>query len=75
MFDPENITRFDMKNEAGFDARVVIKEDGMCVHSADYDQLLDIHLRHVRMIAGLFSKCGEPLSEEKIASLKNGTWR
>jgi len=74
MFDPEKVERYNPEIKTGY---------GMCqtgskcryVRASDYDQLLEIHLRHVGMIAELFSKCGEPLSAEKIASLKNGTWR
>jgi hypothetical protein len=71
MFDPENVERFEPEqyNDYGHLGGSVL------VLACDYDQLLEIHLRHVDMIASLFSRCGEPLSEEKIASLKNGTWR
>jgi hypothetical protein len=72
MFDPEKVERFDVDGDpiSGFRSL----SDSHFVLSADYDQLLDIHLRHIGMIAGLFERCGEPLSEEKIAALKNGMW-
>lgn len=69
MFDPERVGRWREQQE-------MLPDSGEEVVSAsDYDQLLEIHLRHVAMISGLFERCGEPLSEEKIAGLKNGTWR
>jgi hypothetical protein len=76
MFDPEKVERVTTEacfpNDLGGEGKWW---DYEVVQASDYDQLLEIHLRHVGMIAEIFSKCGEPLSEEKIASLKNGTWR
>lgn len=75
MFEPENIRRLSITAEPPPEGVEFNEEDGEFVAAPDYDKLLEIHLRHVAMIAGLFERCGEPLSEEKIAALKNGTWR
>lgn len=80
MFNPEKVEQFISRGDDGvnyynFRELRYTDEGGVTwVKASDYDQLLEIHLRHVDMIAGLFTRCGEPLSEDKIASLKNGTW-
>lgn len=75
MFDPEKVERVTANANFTDDDGHRRYWDYDVIRAEDYDQLLEIHLRHVGMIAELFSKCGEPLSEDKIASLKNGTWR
>lgn len=73
MFDPEKVQRWE--DAWQMDGGGMVKDDeGTYVEFSDYERLLEIHMRHVVMIAELFKKCGAPLSEEKITSLKNGTW-
>ena len=73
MFDPAKVER---KTGVLDDANVHAGEaDDVFVLASDYDQLLEIHLRHINTIIDLFNRCGEPLSAEAIVNLKNGTWR
>lgn len=80
-FDPENVERYYLNSDGSvYEHSPKASKEAMgslisYIQAEDYDQLLEIHLRHVDMIAGLFIRCGEPLSEEKLAGLKNGTWR
>jgi hypothetical protein len=74
MFDPERVERFIVDTDGKVEPANASDRSAQYVLASDYDLLLGIHLRHVTMIAGLFEHCKEPLSEEKMASLKNGTW-
>jgi hypothetical protein len=74
MFDPEKVERY-FRSEEQDEKMVADSVFGNYVKGYDYNKLLEIHLHHVGMIADLFKRCGEPLPEDAIAKLKNGTWR
>lgn len=74
MFDPDKAERyFCYSSQSEFYADQ--DPTGDWVKASDYDKLLEIHHHHVKQIADMFKKCGEPLSEEKLTALKNGSWR